>query len=70
MYRVGQTLLFVCVLNQFSRYFSVLYIIQFNNAVFENDNFIWKFEIGSNLLFDKLKIFKFKFGLNFTIVLK
>ena len=38
--------------------------------MFGNDDFIWKFEIGSNLLFDKSKIFKFEFGSNPTIVFK
>ena len=38
--------------------------------MFENDDFIWNFEIDLNLLFGKLKIFKFEFGSNFTIVFK
>ena len=38
--------------------------------MFGNDDFIWKLIIGLNLLFDKLKIFKFEFGLNFIIVFK
>ena len=38
--------------------------------MFGNDNFIWKFEIDSNLLFGKLKMFKFKFISNCTIVFK
>ena len=35
--------------------------IKFNNLMFENDDFFQKFGIGLNLLFDKLKIFKFRF---------
>ena len=47
----------------------------FPHAMFENDDFIWKFKNGSyqnglNLLFGKSKIFKFEFGSNFTIVFK
>ena len=38
--------------------------------MYGNDDFIWKFEIGLNLLFGKSKIFKFGFGLNSTIVFK
>ena len=40
------------------------------NVIFENDNFIWKLRIGSNLLFGKSKIFKFEFESNSTIVFK
>ena len=39
-------------------------------AMLGNDDFIWKFGVGSNLLFGKLKIFKFEFGSNPTIVFK
>ena len=47
----------------------------FPHAMFENNDFIWKFKNGSyqnglNLLFGKSKIFKFEFGSNFTIVFK
>ena len=42
----------------------------FPNTMFKNNNFIWKFGIGSNLLFDKSKFFKFGFELNFIIVFK
>ena len=35
-----------------------------------NSDFIWKFEIGSNLLFGKLKNFKFEFELNSIIAFK
>ena len=38
--------------------------------MFGNDNFIWQFKIDLNLLFDKLKIFKFEFGSNSTIIFK
>ena len=38
--------------------------------MFGNHDFILKFGIGSNLLFGKLKIFKFGFGSNSTIVFK
>ena len=38
--------------------------------MFGNDDFIWKFEIGSNLLFGKLKILEFKFRSNPTIIFK
>ena len=38
--------------------------------MFGNDDFIWKFGIDSNLLFDKLKIFKFEFGSNSSIIFK
>ena len=40
--------------------------------MFGNNDFIWKFEICSNLLFGKLKIFKFRFELesNSNIVSK
>ena len=40
------------------------------NVMFENDNFIWKFRICSNLLFGKSKNFKFGFKSNSTIVFK
>ena len=45
-------------------------VMKYNNAIFENNDFIWKFKIGSNLLFDKSKIFKFEFELNFIVVFK
>ena len=38
--------------------------------IFENDDFIWKFKIDLNLLFDDSKIFKFKFELNSIIIFK
>ena len=38
--------------------------------MFGNNNFICRFKICSNLLFGRLKIFKFKFELNFTIIFK
>ena len=41
-----------------------------SNALFGNDDFIWKFGIGSNLLFGKSKIFKFGFESNSIIVFK
>ena len=40
---------------------SIYDFIRFINVMFGNNDFIWKFRIGSNLLFGKLKIFKFKF---------
>ena len=40
------------------------------NAVFGNHDFIWKFGIGSNLLFSKSKNFKLGFRLNSTIAFK
>ena len=38
--------------------------------MFGNDNFIWKFEIDLNFLFGELKIFKFEFESNYTIIFK
>ena len=39
-------------------------------AMFGNGDFIWKFIIGSNLLFGKSIVFKFGFGSKSTIVFK
>ena len=39
-------------------------------AMFGNHDLIWKFKIGSNLLFGKLKIYIFEFGSNYTIIFK
>ena len=45
-------------------------LLKFFNAMFANDDFLWKFRIGLNLLFGKLKNFKFEFGSNSTIIFK